>query len=468
MIHPRISTVSKVLRETVNGWVAVPTDEIRDYCLHNEAAAGSFLELCGAAPSVSAQLRLAAGSTRRLLSNAGPSRSSASHQRATVIAHIRPGDRHAVVWLPIVRDLLRAGLSVGCTDGLDRWRGAPEQREPSDHPLSVARISEPRGGGSRRSLVARALRTWATAVPWRGAFGASAALAIAHTEALTAAWTAELRRLGTSVVVTTAPYSSDGHPLLLAARGLGISTVCIQVGLANNIVWPLVVCEGAVVWSALGEQELRRSGWGSARIQTAACPTIPSPLELRELRETRRRQLGVGPHSRCVLFIGQRTADQGFVVRGYRETVAMVAEAFGLAGDSGVVPLIRPHVSDAQGETESLLAKAGLRSAVISRNASLFADIAAADLAVSMHSAALEEAFLAGVPIVQAVPAGFPPVLDFGCIGARLARTPRQLADTVTSSESAVPAPRATLSAADAIRSFIHSETTADAQGRSC
>jgi len=59
------------------------------------------------------------------------------------------------------------------------------------------------------------------------------------------------------------------------------------------------------------------------------------------------------------------------------------------------------------------------------------ADVAAADIVISMHSIALEEAHLAGRPIVQAVERAYPLPVDYRVLGVPLARDPLEVASRI-------------------------------------
>ena len=80
-------------------------------------------------------------------------------------------------------------------------------------------------------------------------------------------------------------------------------------------------------------------------------------------------------------------------------------------------------------ETESILRGETGRSITVTHGTSLYEDIAAADVVLSMHSTALEEAYLAGRPVIQVRVEGFPLTVDFRTVDAPLARTPEALVD---------------------------------------
>jgi hypothetical protein len=201
------------------------------------------------------------------------------------------------------------------------------------------------------------------------------------------------------------------------------------------LAWQFPICDIAVVWSKLGAASLLEHGWQDKYI-LAKNPSIPSAKVLQDARSARRRQLGFQETDFCVLFLGQILADGTILIPGYRETCETVGEGVSFAmKTSHLVFMLRPHYSEKTSDTEQILHESGLDSIVVSYEKSLAMDIAAADLVISMHSGALEEAYLMGKPIVQVVSLDFPLPLDFRHIDAPLVRTPQDLANLLVNRE---------------------------------
>jgi hypothetical protein len=274
-------------------------------------------------------------------------------------------------------------------------------------------------------------------------------------------WMSILRQSSVRIILTTYPASNWTNALLYASRQLGIHCVYMQQGLPASWLSILPNCTAAVVWSHLGSATLRANGFSDRPVIIARNPSIPEPEIVATLRTRRRKELGLAAGDLCVLVLGQKSVDQVFVGKGYRETCNLVGRGLAIAVRSGrVIPFLRPHYGDLTGETERALRQHELPILLMSKDSPLQEDIAAADVVLSMHSTAMEEAYLMGRPLVQTVADGVEPVLDFGLLGAPLVRSSVELARCLASQDwfAGRRQPPVCRSVADEIRDMLDSE----------
>lgn len=405
--------------------------EIERWCHENAQYYGLFVPMCQMASSFLVRARYTGGLLRvgpvgSAFARTGPSRMI---KEATVLFDASLGGYHSALWLPVAESLLSRRIRLGFV-----YQGS---RLPAA--LTELESNYENGGWGAFCLPDSAL--WSTGpkvsfppnelVPWKGSFGMSVRILVYHSRVLAAAWRAILERSEVQVVVTTLPFSPWHSGLVLAASDLGISTVYLMPALPSAA-WGFPICDTAVVWSPLGKKALQELGWGEKEILTAGNPTIPLPNQCRALRKVARAQRGLAEREFLILVIGQPSCDRGFVVDRYAETWAAVGKGLGtICNENEVQVALRPHHSDGKAETEGFLRSRGLGKLVVWREAPLLEDLACADLVVGMHSTAMEEAFLAGKPVVQVYAGDAEPEVDFRILGCPLARNAEELAEIV-------------------------------------
>src|SRR5205807_2860849 len=116
---------------------------------------------------------------------------------------------------------------------------------------------------------------------------------------------------------------------------------------------------------------------------------------------------------------------------GYLDTVGLIRDA--LAQSAKRLPdlfvLFRRHYNERSHETENVLRSADAFRLAVSDEPDLMSDVAGSDLVIGMDSAALEEARLAGRPIIQVIASGYTSDVDFGLLGAPRAHDVDTLTD---------------------------------------
>ena len=411
-------------------------DELVKYCRSNPRYYGMILPAFRIAVSRKNMVRSVASLTRReLLSHSANELDRVQELTSNVLVDASLGTIHAALWLPVAHTLAQSGVKVGLTSSHNHLPldldGRQELRDKSWFefiPMPVTGMWNP---GERLPP----LREYIAGLPWRGIFGLAIALMQKWTDRMIHAWASILSTSSVKVFVTTEPYSCPVNALVYAARNLGIKTVLMQQGFPDGGAWRVPACDIAVVWTRLDMTLLRQNGWLDTRILIANNPGLPDPGTLREQRSKRRKELGLQELDFCVLFLGQVSLERDmFPVPGYLETCEMLGRGLKLAMQStSLIPLLRPHPTDTKRETERVLGCTNLPVLAVSHGASLLDDLAAADVVISMNSAALEEAHLVGRPTLQIIASGFSRGVDFSIIGTPVARTAEELASLLTS-----------------------------------
>ena len=439
----------------------VTRKEILEFCRGSPRHHGLYLTLCNVSVGRLRQARLIVGlARRRVTMKVAPVAATSCLGTTELIVDASQEGKHAALWYPVALDLAERGVKVGLVTSsraspvdprqqreLDKspcvgYLVFPDRWTPSDHP----------SGDGIKGRMPTSLSG--------GLLGAAAELLLRYAESLADAGESLLSRTRARAVVSTTPYSLWSHALLLAARRLGIRTVCMQQGLPTLDCWTLPVCDTAIVWSQLGNQLLSQRGWVPEQVVVSRNPAIPTAETALALRHSRRRTLGLADNDFCVLFLGQVSSDMTFRVAGYIETCRMVGLGLSYAKRSRpVVVLLRPHYRDKRRETERALRK-DVPSIAVSQRTRLYDDIAAADVVISMYSTAMEEAYLMGRPIVQAVAEGCELGYDFRLLGAPLVRSSAELARCLTNQDWIVGRPRPPIrrSVANEIRDMLDSK----------
>lgn len=411
-------------------------EEIKTYCMAEPHRYGLFLPACNMAASTRIQeARMVLGLIRRELSAAvlPKGRYVGQPSQARILFDASCGGFHAALWLPTAIRLMELGIPVGFA--------YPRGRIPAE--LIYFDTENGKRGYELLPLPEIAGKTDRPAegiwprddIPWSGMFGMSFRLLAHYNRRLIATWATILNGSPVEAVVTTIPFGSWSAAMVYAARKQGTHAIYVVQGLPSDI-FASPCCDSAIVWSPLGDQLLRRGGLDGQAIHVAANPTLPSLSEHLRLRQEGRRHRGVANADIVVLILGQKSEDQVFKVAGYPETVGIIGAGLNaVCRKEDTVVALRPHYNETSPETEGILKGKGLKNLAVWREAPLQEDLACADLVVGMHSTAMEEAFLAGKPVIQVYAGHAEPEVDFRVLGCPLARSAKELAGLVENRE---------------------------------
>lgn len=409
-------------------------EELEGFCLANPRYIGLFKSASNVAGRPFSQLRSMAGLVRREVgARFRRPLLPPSQSKSRVLVDAISGAPHIGLWLPIARDLVREGHSVCLAHMYARFeenivKEAPELGDRTWYEL--VRVSE--GSGPRSGWGRQRGRWKGGTLPWRGLFGAMVKMQMRCTDRLIGAFEEVLLACAARAVVTAHPLVEWSSALLAAARRVGVTSFWVQEGLPGIGIWRDQMCDYAIVWSELGKAALRRHGWPDEKVLIGRCPSIPDQDLMQEGRKVRRAALGVSAKEVCVLYLGQKGFDQAFEVKGYYETVHITAKGTAEACESmDLVPVFRGHPGESTGETLSIFESYRIPGLLVSCGSSLMDDVAAADVVVSMHSSAMEKAYLAGRPIVQVLATGVAPAADFSVLGAQCVETASELRDVL-------------------------------------
>jgi hypothetical protein len=391
-------------------------DALHRYCASDPEKFGLYLSFCNTAGGGMSAFRSLIGLLRREVSSKVPFlRPAPGRLRgARVLFDATLGDKHAALWVPLALGLMDRGIPVGLALA---DRGLPADVAPRF----------PATGAPERLIVSEAApagrhnRSSNSLPPLRGTALLNARMLLRYASRMREAWSTILLGSPVTTVVTTSPSSPWSAAMVGAANDLGLKSVFLMQGFPSGV-WGFPSCTTAVTWSPLGERVLREHGWGERAIIVACSPVVPDPGERAKLQQQGRARLEIPQEGRVILFLGQKSQDQAFAFDGYIESCRFIGSALAKMVGQGCHIVLRPHYGEGTGETAAVIRGAGVSSLIVSHDASLWEDLLAADVAVSLHSAALEEAWMAGVPIVQAVRPGTLPLLDFSVLRAHLAQ----------------------------------------------
>lgn len=396
-------------------------DAIKEFCSEDRDKYGLFLPLINIAGNYRAQVRTWLGLTFKELhaKQFFWSRDTDTTQ-PLVIIDAWQGNRHAAIWFPVARKLMEANINVGFV--------SPNDSFPSDvlADKSIAtflrtEITNPATARFRQTPQPHP-------IPWGGLFGRVVKKYLYLHHLRVAAWQTFFQQRRVRLLLTTLPCFPWINSLIRACGQHNIQTVSMCQGIPSAV-WGFPSTDLALVWSRLGESALQNHGWNDRTIIIAKNPSIPSAEELAILRSSGRKRLGLDDKDYCLLIIGQLSSDQVFQVKGYHATCAIIARGVAQVADPAIVPVLRPHYRDSVGETERILNREGIPLLKVSQGAPLMEDIALADIVISMHSSAMEEAYLAGKTIIQVNDESNEPMLDFRIVNAPLVSNVNALAD---------------------------------------
>ncbi len=410
------------------------------YISANPKYYGIYLPSILIAPSRAEQVKTAAGFARAELSALRPPSNGGGLPFVEILVDASLGAFHADAWLPVARDLAWRGARVGFTTNQphldEEVRARVTACDLGALPVLGVPVNTP--CGLRRRAGSKGVRR--ASVPAKGLLRLALVTMQRAIDRLTERWEVLLAPMGVRAVVSTSPLGLWTSTLFLAARRLGISTVLVQQGLPNGSLYRNTTCDCAVVWSGLGERMLRQCGWAESHIAIAVNPMLPSEEERRLLRERRRAELNLGAEEPVVLFLGGKSVDRTLAWETYPGMCRAFAEGVSRTpGARRPRVLFRQHPTELAPETERILRASGV-DPMVSRGASLVEDIAAADVALSTGSTALETAYLMGLPIADVNVAEIPfGEADFRWIGAPLLVTAEEVAGFLSGDYRAVP-----------------------------
>ena len=422
-------------RQSVIG--QAPAAELATHYTAKPRLYGLFLNACVLRINRLAALRCAIGMTyRSVLSGPAVPFDAGLRISAHVLVDAPLGPRHAGLLLPIAVELAEKGRSVAMAYRGQRHPRATGFRLGEQSSSRFESVTLPESSPRRFLRSLPSVAAYRKSLPWQGLFGYTMALLERNSDGLVGMWKTILQRSNVRVVLTTYPLSNWSNALLYASRQLGIQCVYLQQGLPPVYLSSMPNVTAAVVWSRLGSAILEKNGFIGRPIIIARNPSIPVPKMVDTLRTKRRKDLGLRAGDLCVLVLGGIWTDYVYTERGdldYRRTCELLGRGLSIAARSSrVVPFLRPHYRDLAGETERALRQHELPILLLSRNAPLHEDIAAADVVLSQDSTAMEEAYLAGRPVVQIV-AEECYEGDFGLLGIPVVRSPDELARCLTS-----------------------------------
>ncbi len=334
---------------------------------------------------------------------------------------------HVSLWLPVAINLAQNGITVGLVTNksdldidVSQW---PQLQDQSWFEL----ISLTEEHNKEFLLNFRLLKSYLSKIPWKGLFSLSIILQQLTIDRLIYVWNKVLSGTTAKLVISTSPIAYYSSALIYASRIHNIKSIQLTQGFPI-LGWRFPSsCDLVFLWSELGKNLLLENGWVND-YQLANHPGIPPIEDLQEMRNQRRKELGLAGSETCALFLGGKTSDKGFGGNGYLETCQIVGEGLNMATKSGhIVPMLRPHPSEVIPETEMILRKL-VPSLKVSQETLVIRDNAAADIVISLHSGALEEAFLIGRPIIQVLSPGINSPIDFRNIGVPLVQNPNDLA----------------------------------------
>lgn len=398
-------------------------EELAAYCRRHPKYAGLYIPGCNMITSHRLQAAwLISLAKRALLPLPDPRSMFARLGVAQVIIDGQTGGRHAAIWGPVACAIAESGHEVALLDAIGG--GAASAFVATLPPVHASRMSllpvfNSMNGWARRLRLRRGSR--ASGLPGGGVPRLVLGLLVRCIDSAFDTWQGALRATGVRILATTSPYSLNVSAMVAACRESGVVTAYLPQGLPF-LVLQFPVCDLVAAWTPVSEAALRKLGWPN--VIRSLSPLAAEDASRMAIRKGRRELLGIPADVPCVLFIGQKSSDQWVSCPGYHQTCVQVSEAVRQACRRMYLRvLVRPHPTEPTRETMDVFEASGLEGIIESPGGPLAADLMAADLVLSMHSAGLEEAYILRRPIAQVVAAGFDPIVDFRVLGSPLLRS---------------------------------------------